>query len=165
MANTIFNYYICRKIKKNQQTTGPGRYILDVPGNGTHPYYIEDPQIRIQKWGANLYTDCVNLESELLGINKIIARPTVTKYHTRLVEVEDNKKVNLSSCQPISYPSSKDLTTKQSRAVLPAWLFRELPQNDFYFLPLNPQENTCFPFQVNLSTRILEKDNFTGSNC
>ena len=66
MANTRFNYDICRTIKKNQEASDPCRYILDVPGNGTHPCYIEDPQIRIQKWGANLYNNNVNLESELL---------------------------------------------------------------------------------------------------
>jgi hypothetical protein len=60
----------------------------------------------------------------------------------------------------MKYPETKNLTTNQSRATLPAWLFRDLPQNDFYYLPLNPQENVCFPFQTNLSTRILEKDYF-----
>ena len=29
-------------------------------------------------------------------------------------------------------------------------------------LPLNPQENTCKPFQNNLNTRILEKDYFVA---
>jgi hypothetical protein len=41
---------------------------------------------------------------------------------------------------------------------MPAWTARDLEQVDWYFLPLNPQENTCFPFENNLSTRILEKD-------
>ena len=41
---------------------------------------------------------------------------------------------------------------------MPAWTARDLEQVDWYYLPLNPQENTCLPFQNNLSTRILEKD-------
>jgi len=41
---------------------------------------------------------------------------------------------------------------------MPAWTARDLEQVDWYILPLNPQENTCFPFQNNLNTRILEKD-------
>ena len=32
-----------------------------------------------------------------------------------------------------------------------------------YILPLDPQENTCIPFQNNLNTRILEKDNFVAT--
>jgi hypothetical protein len=39
-------------------------------------------------------------------------------------------------------------------------MYRDLEQVDWYTLPLNPQENTCTPFQTNLSTRILEKDYF-----
>ena len=33
-------------------------------------------------------------------------------------------------------------------------------QVDWYYPPLNPQENTCIPFLNNLNTRILEKDYF-----
>jgi len=44
----------------------------------------------------------------------------------------------------------------------PAWLYRDLEQNNFDILPLNPQENTCIPFQNNLNTRILERDYFTA---
>jgi hypothetical protein len=44
----------------------------------------------------------------------------------------------------------------------PAWWYRDLEQNHNYILPLNPQENTCIPFQNNLNTRILEKDYFVA---
>jgi hypothetical protein len=44
----------------------------------------------------------------------------------------------------------------------PAWWYRDLEQNHNYILPLNPQENTCIPFQNNLDTRILEKDYFVA---
>ena len=50
MANTRFYYDPCRTKKELQQATDPGRWILNVPGNGENPYYIEDPQIRIQKF-------------------------------------------------------------------------------------------------------------------
>ena len=39
-------------------------------------------------------------------------------------------------------------------------LERDLEQNNFDILPLNPQENVCYPFHNNVSTRILEKDNY-----
>ena len=37
---------------------------------------------------------------------------------------------------------------------------RDLEQPNWDYLHLNPQENTCMSFQNNLSTRILEKDNY-----
>jgi hypothetical protein len=37
---------------------------------------------------------------------------------------------------------------------------KDLEQVDWYYLPLDPQENVCMPFQNNINTRVLEKDYF-----
>jgi hypothetical protein len=152
MACTRFNYDDCRTKKKLQQSTDPGRWILNVPGNGANPYYMEDPHIILQKWGANLRTNTIQLESDLRGVNRKASRDCLGK--------DEYTKYNVQS-NPINYPSSSNLTTGQSRATNPAWWYRDLEQVDWYTLPLNPQENTCLPFQNNLNTRILEKDYFT----
>jgi hypothetical protein len=149
MANTRFFYDPCRTKKHLQQATGPGRYMLNVPGNGADPCYIEDPQIIIQKWGANLRTNTINLESDLMGVNRKASRDCLGK---------DNYKSYNVPNSAIEYPTCNNLFTEQSRAIMPAWTARDLEQVDWYTLPLNPQENTCFPFQNNLNTRILEKD-------
>ena len=152
MACTRFNYDDCRTIKKLQQSTDPGRWILNVPGNGSNPYYMEDPQILLQKWGANLRTNTINLESDLLGVNRQLGRDCLVK---------DNYKMYNVPNEPIQYPNCKILTTEQSRATNPAWWYRDLEQVDWYYPPIDPQINTCMPFQANLNTRILEKDSFT----
>ena len=54
MAFTRFNDDPCRIMKQLQESTDQGRYILNVPGNGDKPCYIDDPYIRLQGWGANL---------------------------------------------------------------------------------------------------------------
>jgi hypothetical protein len=152
MACTRIYYDPCRTKKELQQSTDPGRYILNVPGNGSDPCYIEDPQIIIQKWGANLRTNTINLESELMGINKPLSRDCLGKDNYQNYNVQN---------QAIQYPSCNNLYTEQSRTTNPSWWYRDLEQVDWYYPPLNPQENTCLPFQSNLSTRILEKDYFT----
>jgi hypothetical protein len=152
MAFTRFKYDDCRTKKSLQQATDPGRWILNVPGNGSNPCYIEDPQIIIQKWGANLRTNSINLESDLLGVNRPLSRDCLGKDNYLNYNVK-----NL----PIEYPVCKQLFTNQSRATNPAWWYRDLEQVDWGYPVFNPQENTCFPFQNNLSTRILEKDYFT----
>jgi hypothetical protein len=152
MACTRFYYDDCRTKKQLQQATDPGRWILDVPGNGDKPYYMEDPQIIIQKWGANLRTNTIDLESELLGVNRNLNKDCLGKDNYQNFNVPSEK---------ISYPSCSSLYTEESRATNPAWWYRDLEQVDWYYPPLNPQENTCFPFENNLSTRILEKDYFT----
>jgi len=157
MANTRINYDVCRTKKMLQQSTDPGRYILNVPGNGAKPCYMEDPQIRIQKWGANLRTNSINLESELIGLGPNTGNK---RFLSRDCLVKDQyQKYNVTSEQ-IEYPSCNNLYTEESRAIMPAWTARDLEQVDWYTLPLNPQENTCIPFQNNVSTRILEKDYF-----
>jgi len=152
MACTRFNDDPCRIKKQLQQSTDPGRWILNVPGNGSNPCYIEDPQIIIQKWGGNLRTNTINLESDLLGVNRQLNRDCLGK--------DNYKNYNVPN-EAIQYPSCNALYTEQSRATNPAWWYRDIEQVDWYYPPLNPQENTCLPFHNNLSTRILEKDYFT----
>ena len=157
MAFTRFNYDECRTKKQLQQSTEPGRWILNVPGNGTYPYYFEDPQIIIQKWGGNLRTNSINLESSLKNINRPLNRDIFNKDNYKNYDVINNK---------IDYPNNNTFYTEQSRATHPAWWFREKQQTNYYFLPINPQINTCIPFHNNLSTRILEKDYYKlGREC
>ena len=151
MAFTRFNYDESRTKKQLQQSTDPGRWVMNVPGNGSHPCYIEDPQIIIQKWGANLRTNTINLESELLGVSKQLNRDCLN--------VDNYTKYNVPN-QKINYPDCKNTITEQSRTIMPVWTARDLEQVDWYYPPLNPQENVCLPFQSNLNTRILEKDSF-----
>ena len=152
MAFTRFKYDNCRTKKSLQQSTDPGRWILNVPGNGDNPCYMEDPQIIPQKWGANLRTNTINLESDLRGVNRFLSRDCLGK--------NEYQKYNVPN-QAIQYPTCNKLTTEQSRATNPAWWYRDLEQNNFEYPPLNPQANVCIPFQNNLSSRILEKDYFT----
>jgi hypothetical protein len=63
----------------------------------------------------------------------------------------------------MSYPTNSELTVTESRTIMPAWTARDLEQVDWYYLPLNPQENTCIPFHNNISTRIIEKNNYVPS--
>lgn len=151
MAFTRFKYDDCRTKKHLQQSTDPGRWVMNVPGNGDKPCYIEDPYVRIQKWGGNLRTNTINLESDLLGVNRNLSRDCLGK--------DNYKNYNVPN-QAIQYPSCKVNITEQSRTTNPAWWYRDLEQVDWYVLPLNPQQNTCMPFMNNLSTRIVEKDKF-----
>lgn len=153
MSFTRFHDDPCRVAKQLQQSTDVGRWILNVPGNGDKPAYMADPQIRIQTWGGNLMTNCVDLESELRGVNRRANKDCLGK--------DEFTKFNVPT-QQVSYPSNSAMYTEESRTIMPAWTARDLEQVNWYILPLNPQENTCMPFQNNLSSRILEKDNFVA---
>ena len=49
------------------QSTGVGRYMLNVPGQGDHLPMQDCPFIRLQKWGANYTPNLVHVENELRG--------------------------------------------------------------------------------------------------
>ena len=151
MAFTRFHDDPCRINKQLQESTGLGRYMLNVPGNGSKPLYMDDPFIRMQKWGGNLMTNTVNLESDLFGLSRLLNRDHITnEYRLHSAQTEKQNYQSAGSC------------TDQSRATHPAWEFRDLEQTNWSILPLDPQKNTCFTFQNNLSTRILEKDVFVA---
>jgi len=151
MAFTRFHDDPNRKIKQLQQSTSVGRYQLSVPGNGDSPAFMLDPHIIAQKWGGNLWTNTVDLESSLLGVNGTTSRDCLGK--------DEFAKRNVSST-PASYPVSSALTTEQPRAIAPAWTIRDNEQVAWQYPLFDPQENVCFRFENNLSTRILEKDYF-----
>ena len=143
MAFTRFYDDPCRVMKKLQESTDPGLYSLGQPGNGSKPHYIKDPSIILQKWGANLYNDRVNVESELRGIPYKLNRDTIQQ-----------KKIDSDE---IVYPVYSKEVTSQSRVIAPVWMTRDVEQTKLWYLPLNPQENVILPFATT-STRLLEKD-------
>lgn len=152
MAFTRFHDDPCRIVKQNQQMTDQGRWVLNVPGNGDKPCYMMDPHIIPQKWGGNLWTNHIDIQNSLLGIDRKLTRGScLNDYSSSLLKINS---------QPIKYPSCEILTTEQSRATHPAWMSKDLEQVNWYYLPKNPQENVFVPFQNNFSTRLSEKDNF-----
>jgi hypothetical protein len=153
MSSTRFHDDPCRIQKQLQEQTGLGRYMLNVPGNGDKPCFMEDPHIRMQKWGANLMTNPRNLESDLMGLTRASSRDCAS---------ENNYKTQAVTTSKINYPSCDSTITDQSRATHPAWMSRDLEQVNWSILPLNPQENTCMRFQNNLSTRLLEKNAYVA---
>ena len=78
MSFTRFNYDDARTKKNLQQSTGPGRYILNVPGNGVKLPMINDPQMRMQRWGANLRDvpngHPIDIDSDLIGLHKVLKK-------------------------------------------------------------------------------------------
>ena len=159
MAFTRFHDDEARIIKQLQQQTDQERWYLDVPGSGTKPCFVLDPQIIPQKWGGNLWTHSTDIQSSLLGIDRQLNRDCL-RVDKNGKDIDKYKRQTVYA-SPIDYPVCHTfLTTEQSRAIMPAWTARDLQQNHAYILPNNPQLNTEMPFDNYTSTRILEKKHF-----
>lgn len=156
-VNTRFNYDPCRTIKRLGESTGPGRYYLNVPGNGAAPPFVMDPLIITQRWSGNLMSNPVDIEASLKGINRPLSRDLIHKDDYHLYEAKNANKID--------YPINNKNWTEQSRAIMPAWQLRGIEQSLWGFPLYNPQENICMPFLNNTNTRIIAKDYFDKRAC
>lgn len=111
MALTRFNYDDARTIKKIQESTDVGRWILGTPDVG-HLKYFDDPHMRQQMWGGNLSSRAIEAEDELRGLSR-----KQTKYCD----------INKSAYFPIERCGTYlDPITEQTRATNPVWWYRSL---------------------------------------
>lgn len=154
MAFTRFHDDPARISKYLQEIHNIEEYNLNVPGNGLNPLYMQDPYIRMQKWGGNLLKNNLEIQENLMGINRPLNRDCVKSKNY------NNDKPTIDS---ISYPEYGNIT-HQPRASHPAWLLRDLEINRSDILFDDPQKYWEIPFECNLYSRIIEKDNFENKN-
>jgi hypothetical protein len=150
MAFTRFHDDSSRMYKQAQISSFSARYFLDTPGQGMDLPFVEDPNIRMQKWGANLRNNTVNLESDLRGLSRKLNRDCVgMNEHT----------VHSVSATPNSYRNEEPFV-EESRATHPAWMYKDLEHSRWESPFLNPLNGLEKGFHENIQTRILEKDYF-----
>jgi len=145
MAFTRFHDDSCRIEKQLQESTGSCRYILNTPGNGDSPYFMNDPFVRMEKWGANLRTNFVDIQSDLRGMSRYLHRDT-QPYQEHVAHSERKQ-----------YPT-KQPGTDQSRATHPPWMTKGLESTRWDMPFENPQARTELPFVANTSTRYEQKN-------
>jgi len=145
MAFTRFSSDRAVLEKRLAESTFTGIYHLTTPGNGLKMPFIDDPHIRLQKWGANLQTNGLNIENELRGTTRLL-KSDYQIYNKN--PIETSKKMYDTSTFYID----------ESRASCPAWTFRDKTQYRPQILDKNPQYNVFYSFENNQATRMLEKD-------
>ena len=148
MSFTRFHDDPNRMRKQVDESSFPGKYALNTPGPGDKMPFMEDPQMRIQKWGANLMTNTVNIESDLRGMTRKLNRDVLNLNDYKKSEVEGKL---------VSYPVAESFVD-ESRATHPAWMFRDLEQPRWEQPFLNPQANLEKKF-VNQRLRKAKNSN------
>lgn len=143
--------------KSNEISTFCGRYHLNTPGPGIHTKYNNDPQVRLQKFGANMRTNVIGLEDELMCRVKHLSRD--------YLDIDDYTKNGVSSKEKY-YGDSDDSPVLDSRTELPAWTFRGLDQqyDRFEHVWINPQNSVERNFNHNIQTRLMEKESITDKS-
>ena len=150
MAFTRFHDDPNRIKKQVMESSFTGRYMLDVPGQGTDLPFVEDPHIRLQHWGANLRYNTINLESDLRGLTRPLNRDNAGLNEYKQFATEPSA---------VTYKNAEPFVL-ETRASHPAWMYKDLEQTRWETPLLNPHNGLEKGFLENLHTRNLEKDNF-----
>ena len=149
MATTRIRNDPIRIQKEMDIFTYPGKYNIDVPGPGVQMDYIEDPHLRLQFWGANRYTNMIDIDANLKGYTKKLSRDYLNVDEYTNISVMTDK---------IKYQNYTREISDETRSTLPAFLFRDVELSRWEEPFINPQSYAEIPFQWNLQTRIIEKD-------
>ena len=150
MSFTRFNYDDARTVKRLQESTDPGRWMLNVPGQGCAPCYFEDPHIRLQKWGANLRGVSSDHPVDIASYLDGRTRRNNQTCSQRQKSIRTTKK-SFSTCTSF---------TDESRVTHPTFLYRGMENTRWEYPLFDPQMNVEKDFQNNLSSRLMERDNF-----
>jgi|TARA_Y100000389_G_scaffold204906_1_gene260674 hypothetical protein len=150
MSHTRYHDDEVRITKQLEEMTYAGRYQLDTPGQGSVMPFQEDTHLRLQQFGANLQTNSIQLESDLMGLTRPLQRDNIETNNYVANQVE-TKEITFPNAQPF---------VEESRASHPAWMYRDLEHPIWETPILNPQANLEKPFHDNIQTRTLEKDNY-----
>lgn len=148
MSLSRFNDDPARIQKKLQESTYAESYYINTPGNGVLMPFQDDVHIRLEKFGANLTTNTVHLESDFRGLTRALNRDHID------FNQWDKKEVQ---AYPIQYSTANPFV-EESRASHPAYEYRDLEQTRWEYPWTNPQDKIFQPFPFNIQTRVLEKD-------
>lgn len=151
MAFTRFNYDDARTMKLLQESTGPGRYALNTPGQGADLPFYEDPHIRLQGWGANLMGvhngHAIDIASDLDGRSR-----RNEKYNDKTFYPTAGR----ANVYKNTYATMKAYTD-ETRSSHPSWMYRDLEQKRWE----TPFEDPQAPIQKEArnmnSSRVLVK--------
>lgn len=135
MACTRFHSDPARIRKQNEIYTYQSRYVLDTPGPGVECPFVEDPHIRLTKWGANNCDQSTDIESDLRGIGS----------SKRLSHNPPNYRDVMAPVVQKQYTSVQPYV-EDTRMSQPAWLLRDVQTNQWNTpMPATvPRTNTDF---------------------
>ena len=156
------------------ETTGPGIYQLGTPQNVCQPCHTTNPYIRLQGQGASISRNnlLVDVDSELLGITRNLSDCSERKYMPQTNASElcgantgNGVKCHKSSKVCVDHIKNPIKTTdcfkhtEDTRLSNPPCTLRSTGWNRWEWLPINPQEKVEIPYDHQISSRTLAKDN------
>ena len=134
--------------------TDIGRYMINQPGPGAEVGFVEDPHIRLQGWGANLRTNTINAESDLLGLTRSLTKDfkNLNQYDKMSVDTREKKYATITP------------TTEESRAIMPPWQVIDTRIERWQYMHHDPLQliQNAVPQYGGRSSRIDNKNDYSN---
>ena len=146
------------------ESVGPGLYKLNEPAVSCEPCYPWAPTVRLQRQGNSIDTskNLIDIDSELLNITRKDSKCPSKQY---LPKCEggacDQLKTQKGFCKDTCNTNFKDCFFHQESTRLsnPACTLRGTGFNRWQWMCKDPQNDVFAPFDTNVSTRLLARDN------
>jgi hypothetical protein len=167
-------YDLCTYKYELAQSVGPGVYQLIRPDNQCTPCISQNPWVIAQSSGVSISknTSLIDIDSELLGITRNLSDCPDRKFlpndfgsfhcgaqtgkvgqqcrPTDKLCIDNSELLNAKPCGPL---------TEDTRLSNPPATLRGTGWNRWEFLCMNPQDRVVEPFDFQINTKIVSKDN------
>ncbi len=157
MSNNRLYYDTCEVKTQLKESLRPGEYQVDPPT--IERCYPSDPSIRLQKTGNSVSNThhLVDVHSELWGITRHNSRCPTEKY----TPCDSSKVVYGKECvtEGLKHENDCDNWVENTRLSNPSCNLRCTGWNRWEWLPTNPQERVFRPYEWNIDSRTVFKDN------
>jgi hypothetical protein len=131
MANTRISNDVDRLMEQNEMATAHGRWVASVPGPGANAPFMEDPTVRLQKWGANTWADSMAIQERYMRGTAQNPRDCIKH------SVPGGRTQRTPRLTPNTFAKSRELGAENTRALCPAWTLRGL-ETDAWIEPMAP---------------------------
>lgn len=147
MSFTRLPFDTCAYKHSLLESIGSCDYMLD-RNAPCKPCFVPDPSINVQRNGAALCPNLIDVDSELLGLTRKASHCPSKQY------LPSDK----AYCGAVPSDECNDLRAEHCRISNPSCTLRCTGWNRFEYLCKNPQDKVEIPFEWNINNRLVVKD-------
>lgn len=168
-------YDVCSYNYQLAESVGPGIYQITRPNNVCEPCHTSDPRIILQSQGVSVSrnSSLIDIDSDLIGINRNLSDCPSRKYfpdaNASFQGGAQTGTVRGSGCRPtdkVCIDNSNSISFKDcftpvedTRLSNPPSTLRGTGWNRWEWLCRNPQDRVTEPFDFQINTKLVSKDN------
>jgi hypothetical protein len=157
MSFNRLDYDTCAYKQELSESIGPGEYLLGTPNIACEDCFTKDPQLILQRAGSSVAKNIpmIDVDSELMNINRKLSNCSSDEF---IPKFNSNGDID-NSIEQTDFKDCGIPTVENTRLSNPSCNLRGTGWNRWEWLCNNPQERVLIPFDVNVSNRLVVKDN------